>query len=121
MPIQCRKHLWQSLEEVCQATSSNSAITSYAIEGESVSLRISPPLLLGPVQRETERERDIERQRQRETHTESYSLQTELNNIRHPHPQLYLSREQKGYQKSYSGGDHYLAVCLGQKCVSLPE
>ena len=31
------------------------------------------------------------------------------------------SREQRGYQKSDPGGDHYYVGCLGQTRVSLPE
>ena len=31
------------------------------------------------------------------------------------------SREQRGYQKSDPGGDHYHVGCLGQTPVSLPE
>ena len=30
-------------------------------------------------------------------------------------------REQRGYQKSDPGGDHYYVGCLGQTRVSLPE
>ena len=31
------------------------------------------------------------------------------------------SREQRGYQKSDPGGDHYYVGCLGQTRVPLPE
>ena len=31
------------------------------------------------------------------------------------------NREQRGYQKSDPGGDHYYVGCLGQTRVSLPE
>ena len=31
------------------------------------------------------------------------------------------SREQRGYQKSDPGGDHYYVGCLGQTGVCLPE
>ena len=34
---------------------------------------------------------------------------------------IMLNREQKGYQKSDPGGDHYYVGCLGQTRVSLPE
>ena len=32
-----------------------------------------------------------------------------------------LSREERGYQKYDSGGDHYYVGCLGQTCVWLSE
>ena len=63
---------------------------------------------------------------------ESYSLHKEpigcISSLTHsPHPAesdfwpKMLSREQRGYQKSDPGGDHYYVCYLGETHVLLPE
>ena len=77
------------------------------------------------------RERERERERERKESRPPPFIKSLLGaSVPPPHPSppaksdvwpTMLNREQKGYQKSHPGGDHYYVGCLGQTCVSLPE